>query len=1038
MKFRFGDFELDEERWELRRAGRVVEVPPKVMETLSFLVRHRERVVQKEELFDELWPGVSVTEASLMKSISIARQILGDDGDAQGMIKTVRGRGYRFVAPVQVEEAEVAAPPVVEAVRRSGPPLEPLLDRERELVELESTLERAVAGHTRGVLIGGDAGVGKTRLVEALAASAEVRGTSVLWGRCCEEGGAPELRPWIQILEGLSRLESGSDELVRLEPIARVLPERGRTDDAAWPLLRTEPERYRAFHAIAQYLRQAAQRAPLVLILEDLHSADAASLLLAHFLLREIRDAPLFVIGTYRPGELDREASTPRLFGKLLRESRVIELSGLSESGTRELIDNALSGAHADAKVVAQVHRVTEGNPLFVSELVRLLSSELGRSSGANELRIPERIAEALRGRFERLPASTRDLLTMAAVIGRQFELPLLHGLSRLEERELLERLQPALERKIVAPVTGRHGVFQFTHILFRDVLYDGIEIGRRAELHGKVAELIESFDSGAAEPPAAILAHHFLRAALGRGSRKGAEYSMAAGKQALASFAFEEAALHLERALDALRYERDCEGFVAECWLSLGHAQRLSGNYTAAPQSFDNALAIAGKVADPIMLAKAALGFAQVNPEMGTVNQEVIERLERAIAALRKSQNAAAEEQPERARGARALIRELLTLALARLGVCLWFALRAEEAERLSRESLEVARALGEASALSNSLLSRHFVLWHPSHAAERLSISNELIELERLGRSPPTPEARLCQIFDLLELGWREALVRATDAYDELARKLRDPLAMWNARVFQTRQALLEGRFAEAEANARETLQIGLKIHELNARIYFVAQLFWIRCEQGRPRELEQSTDERGILTRNERLRLHCEAGDEAATLRLLHKLVKDGPDDLRRDWSWFPALAHVAAACALVGDAERAAQVQAVLAPYAELHVVLGPAVVYLGPVSLYLGLCARARSRYDEAIHWGERALADSTRLGARPTATRANLHLAESFARRAAVGDGARAASAAEQALASSRELGMREIERLATLLDAQLREPQPKRSSSRP
>jgi tetratricopeptide (TPR) repeat protein len=408
----------------------------------------------------------------------------------------------------------------------------------------------------------------------------------------------------------------------------------------------------------------------------------------------------------------------------------------------------------------------------------------------------------------------------------------------------------------------------------------------------------------------------------------------------------------------------------------------------------------------------------------MGTVNQEVIERLERAVAALRKSPDP---ELP--------VIRELLTRALARLGVCLWFALKEEEAERLARESLELSRALGDPSALSNALLSRHFVLWHPSNAAERLSISNELIELERLNRSPATPEARLCQIFDLLELGWRDALGRGIGAYAELAGKLRDPLAMWNARVLQTMQALLEGRFAEAEANAHETLEMGLKIHELNARIYFVAQLFWIRCEQGRPRELEQTTNERGILTRNERLRLHCEAGDEAATQRLLSKFAKDGLGALRRDWSWFPALAHLAAACALVGDAARAEEVQAILAPYAELHVVLGPAVVYLGPVSLYLGLCERARSRHDEAIHWGERALADSTRLGARPSAARANLHLAESFARRDALGDRVRAAGAAERALALSRELGMREIERLATLLDSRLREPQEARPS---
>ncbi|HEX4340618.1 MAG TPA: AAA family ATPase [Polyangiaceae bacterium] len=1030
MIYEFGDFELDEERWELRQRGRVVEVPPKAMETLAFLVRHRERVVQKEELFAELWPGVSVTDASLMKSIRITRQILGDDGDAQRVIKTVRGRGYRFVAPVHTKDHAVALPPVAAPVRRSvpSPTRELLLDRERELMDLGTALERAMAGQTLGVLLSGDAGIGKTRLAEELAVNAEERGMSVVWGRCCEEGGAPELRPWIQILEHLFKLETGSDELTRHEAMARLFPERGRAAGVAWPLLRTEPERFRAFDAIAQYLRRAAQRTPLVLILEDLHAADAASLLLAHFLLREIRGAPLFVLGTYRPAELDREASTPGLFSKLLRETGAIELSGLSESGIRQLLDGASPGRYADAKIISQVRRVTEGNPLFVSELVRLLSGagagELSQSSGgADELRVPERIVEALRGRFESLPAPTRELLANSAVIGRQFELPLLRALCALEERELLERLQPAFERKVVAPVAGSRGAFQFTHILFRDVFYEGLDIGRRAELHGRVAALIESFVSGADEPPAAILAHHFLRAALGGGSREGAQYSLTAGRQALASFAFEEAALHFERALGALRYERDSEGLVGECWLSLGHAQRLSGDYAAAASSFDRALASARKIADPVALAKAALGFAQVKPEMGTVNKDVIERLQEAVEALRLGADTALP-----------VLRELRTLALARLGLCLWFGLRTEEAERLTRESLTLARALEEPATLSHSLLMRHWVLWHPSQAAERLSISNELIELERQRRSPAMPEARLCHIFDLLELGRREALGRAIGAYDDLAQKLRDPLAIWNARVLHSMQALLEGRFAEAEASARETLQLGLKIHELNARIYFMAQLFWIRCEEGRPRELEQSKSERGFLTHNERLRLRCEAGDEAGTRELLEKVAKGTFGDLPRDWSWLPALAHVAAACALVGDATRGAQVQEILAPYAALHVVLGPAAAYLGPVSLYLGFCARARSHHEEAIDWGERALADSIRLGARPTAARAYLHLAESFMRRATAGDRGRAADAAARALSLSRELGMGQIERLAAVVDSRLREP----PSSRP
>jgi predicted ATPase/DNA-binding winged helix-turn-helix (wHTH) protein len=582
MIYKFGDFELDEERWELRRRGRVVEVPPKVMEALAFLVRYRQRVVQKEEILSALWPHVSVTDASLMKAIRIARQLLGDDGDAQRVIKTVRGRGYRFVAPVHTKEQAIAVPLVAAPVRRSKPPppREPVLDREREVVELEAMLERAIAGQTRGVLISGDAGIGKTRLAEELAVSAEACGMSVLWGRCCEEGGAPELRPWIQILEHLFQLETGSDELTGHEPMARLFPERDRSDGVAWPLLRTDPERFRAFDAIARYLQRAARRTPLVLILEDLHAADAASLLLAHFLLREIRGARLLVVGTYRPAELDREASTPGLFGKLLRETRAIELSGLSESGTRQLIQSASPGRHADATIIARVHRVTEGNPLFVSELARHAAGELWqRGEGADELRVPDRIIEALRGRSERLPALTRELLASAAVIGRQFELPLVRALCALEERELLERLQPALERKIIAPVAGSRGVFQFTHVLFRNVFYEGLDIGRRAELHGKVAALIERFVSDAAEPPAAILAHHYLRATLAGSSREGAQYSIVAGKQALASFAFEEATLHFERALEALRYESGSEGLVGECSLLLAQAQRLSGD---------------------------------------------------------------------------------------------------------------------------------------------------------------------------------------------------------------------------------------------------------------------------------------------------------------------------------------------------------------------------------------------------------------------------------------------------------------------------
>ena len=1032
MIYTFGDFELDDQRWELTQRGSVVEVPPKVMQTLSFLLQNRERVVSKDELVAELWPDVSVTDASLMKAVRLARLALGDDGDAQNFIKTVRGRGYRFVAETQLVERAVEVP------RRSAPPLppgeppasaEPFFDREAQLQELELGLTRAMAGRRAGFLIGGDAGIGKTRLVEVFAASAEARGARVAWGRCCEEGGAPELRPWIQILERLREVEGvAAEDAASLEPFARLFPDRERPGDtASSQIFRTEPERFRAFDAVAVFLRRIARKTPLLLILEDLHTADAASLILTHFVVREIADAGIVLVGTYRPTEVDREAAAPRLFGRLLRETRELTLSGLSEASTRRLIQSALPDRAPDPRVALHVHRVTEGNPLFVAEIARLLSTEPQALDNRDleGLRVPERIALALRARFDRLSAPTLEVLSIASVVGRQVELPVLRELTALGESELVALLEPALERRILAPVARAIGVYQFTHILFRDVLYEGLTMSRRAELHRRVAELLESV-AESAEVPAARLAHHFLRAALGTGSTKAAEHSILAGKQAMGSFAFEEAALHYSRALEALRFERGTEALACETLLSLGHAHRLCGDYSAAGNSFERALAIARKLDDPTGLAKAALGYAQVRPEIGVANQEVLPKLEEAVRRLRESRDSD-----------RAAIRELLSLLLARLGLCLSFTDRTDESKALSREALELARALEQPLTLANALLSRHWVLWHPGAADERSAISSELIELERQrGDTLAMPEARLCQIFDLLELGQRDAMDRAITSYDQLARKRRDPLAMWNTRVFETMQSIMEGRFTEAEGRARETLQVGLPIHETNARVYYFAHMFWIRCEQGRAAEVVNSperegTHERWLLARGERLRAHCEAHDEARTSRYLEKLAQNDFKDLRRDWSWFPAVAHVAAASAMLGNPARASQVHAILLPFAHMHVVLGPAVVYLGPVSYYLGRCALALARYDEAIDWGERAALAAAQMKARPLLARARLHLAEALARRGASGDRSLAADSAGQALLLSRELGMREIERLTLAIDARLREQLP-------
>jgi predicted ATPase/DNA-binding winged helix-turn-helix (wHTH) protein len=478
--FAFRDFEFDEELWEIRRSGTPQAVPPKVMETIGILIRNRGRVVSKHELIAQLWPNVRVTEASLTKAIRIARCVLDDDGDAQGCIKTVRRRGYRFVTAVREREAApasaVSREPRPSVAVPGGPPADDaFVAREAELSELGAALERAFAGRASFLLLAGDPGIGKTRLAEAFATRAEQRGSNVRWGRCCEEGGAPELRPWLQVFRGLL---ATNPTLLSAEPLLakllRICPatQGTQTNVEPWAVPRDEPERFRAFDAIANTLVKAAVQSPLLVILEDLHAADAASLLLTRFLVRQIKDVGVVVLGTYRPSDVV-EPTLSKLMSDLVSEARVVPLTGLSEQDTRELVHVTL-GAAPDAEFIARVQRITEGNPLFISEILRVTATH-GRTgllqTALEGLPAPARVVEALRGRVSAVPARTHELLSIAAVIGRDFDVSTLARVADATLGDVLRALQPALERKIVDHVHGSLDAYRFAHILLRDVL---------------------------------------------------------------------------------------------------------------------------------------------------------------------------------------------------------------------------------------------------------------------------------------------------------------------------------------------------------------------------------------------------------------------------------------------------------------------------------------------------------------------------------------------------------------------------------------
>ena len=438
--------------------------------------------------------------------------------------------------------------------------------RQREMGELKACLEDALSGRGRLVTLVGEPGIGKTRTAPEMATYAGLRGAQVLWGRCYEEQGVPPYWPWVQAIR--SYVRERDPEQLRSEmgagaaDIAEVVSDVRERLPNLQPPPQLEPEqaRFRLFDSIAAFLKTASQRQPLVLVLDDLHWADQPSLMLLQFVARELGGARLLLIGTYRDVELSRQHPLAEALGELTRErlfQRVL-LRGLSQEDVGRFIEMT-SGNSAPQGLVEAVHSQTEGNPLFVTEVVRLLvqegelNAEMVRGTDSWTIRIPEGVREVIGRRLNRLSQRCNETLTIASVIGREFTLAQLSPLvEEVTEDRLFEILEEALAARVIEELPQTVGRYQFTHALIQETLTAELSLTRRVRLHGRIAEALEDLYGADAEAHAAELAHHFVEAEAVLGSEKLVLYSRLAGERALAAYAHEEASVLFQRALDA------------------------------------------------------------------------------------------------------------------------------------------------------------------------------------------------------------------------------------------------------------------------------------------------------------------------------------------------------------------------------------------------------------------------------------------------------------------------------------------------------
>ncbi|MCH7737912.1 MAG: AAA family ATPase [Chloroflexi bacterium] len=434
------------------------------------------------------------------------------------------------------------------------------IGRQPELAVLTTALDDALSGRGQMTMLAGEPGIGKTRLAQELASHAESLGAQVMWGWCYEHIGAPPYWPYVRPIR--TYIESADPERLSSQmgsggaAIAEIVPElREKLPDLGQPAA-AEPEqaRFRLFDSLTTFLKNAAQDQPLVFVLDDLHWADPASLLMLEFLVREIAASPLLVLGTYRDVEVTGSHPLSQTLGNLVRERhyRRVQLGGLTQQEVGEFVEGR-KGVNLPNDILLTIHSRTEGNPLFVTEVVELIDPVQITENRAWAEIIPEGVRDAIGSRLSRLSATCNRVLETASVIGREFDFSLLSTLdSEISADEVLEALGEALEAKLIETVPAAVERYQFGHGLIQQVLYEELSPVRRIRAHARIGETLERMHQTDLAEHAAELARHFAEAASVLGTEKLVHYSLMAGDRALATFTYEDALTHFERGLVA------------------------------------------------------------------------------------------------------------------------------------------------------------------------------------------------------------------------------------------------------------------------------------------------------------------------------------------------------------------------------------------------------------------------------------------------------------------------------------------------------
>ena len=844
----------------------------------------------------------------------------------------------------------------------------PFVGRSAELEKLRLLMPTAEGEGRRVVLLGGEPGSGKSRLVREFAAGAAHAGALVLYGACDAVVRTP-YGPFSQALERLvtvidadelrAALGSSGGELVRLLP---DLPERLGALPAP---IHADPdtERHRLHTVVTDLLDRVSRRQPVVLVVEDGHWADTPTLLL----LRHLAQAPwtgrVLLFATFRDTEADVPDGLAQTLADLRRSDDLVRLrlDGLSGEEVSEFVQR-VAPRQADVPELARaISELTGGNAFLVCELWRAALETGTIATGRGTLHVegmlaalgtPESVREVVSGRLARLRPATTQLLELAATAGPAFELPLIARGSGLGERDLGGAVAEATRSGIIVALPGRQLAYGFTHELVRRAVYDRLSAVRRAELHLRVGEALEA-DGGRSVRSLADLAHHFAAAAALGGVERAVEYSVLAARAATAAVAFDEAADMLAAALE-LGIEDPSQR--AEVLLELGMARHKAGNAAEALAALAAAARIGRELGDVHLLARAAAQYEEASWRPGPgMAQDTVDLLEEATAALGDEES------------------ELRVALLSGLARALDIGGEPTRGAIVRSSAISLARRLGDRHGLATVLV-RSYWARGATPVEEILGLLTEGKALgEELGDTELQAEATSWRVPAFVSISDIRAARAEAAELREIAEITRQPFLLHVAEHYASAIALSDGRLADAEEMARRSEEAGRMLTGRDASGTHGIQMFGIRREQGRLAELASVirilASGRHGSWRPGLVSVLVELGMESEARRELERIAAEGLEPLRESL-WLASLTYLTDACVALGDEAVAALVYPELAPLAGTNVMIGHLVAYYGAADRYLGMLASTLGQWDLAEEHFERALVDNRAMDAR--------------------------------------------------------------------